>query len=193
MPAQAREPIPPRPTGDPGNWITPKDYPTSELARGADGMTAFTISVGEDGNPIECSITGSSGSAALDATACALAKARARFDPARDIDGRKVVGYYSTRVRWVVPADSPLELPEKTDVTTTIAMDDRGVVQGCTFSGFNAQTPAASAATSPCTRYPKGLKMRPYLDAFGTPLAVRVNIRNMVEVTPDPGGRGLHP
>jgi protein TonB len=101
--AVAKEATAPVPKTDPSTWVTTKDYPSSELGRGAAGTTAVALAVDRDGVVSDCGITASSGFAALDATACALLKARARFVPGRDGNGRKIETVWRTRIAWKIP------------------------------------------------------------------------------------------
>jgi periplasmic protein TonB len=59
---------------------------------GAEGTTAFEVSVDERGAPVKCTITKSSGYAVLDAAVCRAAM-KARYSP-RTINGRAVAGVY---------------------------------------------------------------------------------------------------
>ena len=52
-----------------------------------------------------CTVTASSGSAALDSATCRLLRSRARFTPATDSTGAKTSDSVSGRIRWVLPAD----------------------------------------------------------------------------------------
>jgi protein TonB len=52
-----------------------------------------------------CTVTGSSGSALLDSTACSLLRRRARFTPAEDASGNKIPANYSGKFRWEIPKD----------------------------------------------------------------------------------------
>jgi TonB family protein len=80
-----------------------EDYPTAALRNHEQGAVAFRIDVGADGSPTGCSVTGSSGSALLDATTCRLLMERARFEPARDSRGRPTADHYSGRIVWRLP------------------------------------------------------------------------------------------
>jgi protein TonB len=93
----------PRARGKPGLWVTPNDYPSSELRLEHQGTTRFAVTVGADGKPKACTVTGSSGWPALDATACAKIMARASFDPATGSDGEKSAGIWNSAVQWEIP------------------------------------------------------------------------------------------
>jgi periplasmic protein TonB len=76
------------------------DYPASAVAAREAGAVGFTISIGVDGEVSQCIVTGSSGSAALDAVICSVAKTRFRFGPARDLRGEAAPDMMSSNVRW---------------------------------------------------------------------------------------------
>lgn len=79
------------------------DYPVAALREEQQGMVAFTLSIDPRGLVSNCVIARSSGSASLDDATCRVLQRRARFDPARDIDGKPVADLYSGRIKWVLP------------------------------------------------------------------------------------------
>jgi periplasmic protein TonB len=91
------------PLGNPASWVSPDDYPTSELRLEHEGTTKFRLSIGTDGRVESCTVTGSSGWPRLDAAACAKLAARGRFKPATGDDGEKTAGSYASSVRWDIP------------------------------------------------------------------------------------------
>lgn len=93
----------PRPSNDRANWITTADYPAVALRREDEGLAAYRVIVGSDGRVSACEITASSGSRALDEATCRYIARRARFDPATNESGAKVVGNYEGTVRWRIP------------------------------------------------------------------------------------------
>ena len=80
--------------------ITPEDYPRPALAKGEEGTVAMSLRVGPNGRITRCTVTGSSGSQALDQAACRLLRLRARFMPARDSDGGAVTAEVSHVHEW---------------------------------------------------------------------------------------------
>lgn len=86
-----------------GNWVTDNDYRTSWINRKWEGTVAFRLSIGNDGRVRDCTVTQSTGHAALDDATCALVKRRAKFDPARNERGETVAGSFSSAVRWQIP------------------------------------------------------------------------------------------
>ena len=90
------------PKGNPGNWVPQSAYPRGPLRDGIEGTVGFTLSVGPDGRPTNCSVTSSSGNGELDNAACSNLMKRAKFDPKME-NGQAVPATYSNRVRWVIP------------------------------------------------------------------------------------------
>jgi protein TonB len=99
----AFDPIAAAPRGNPGGWITDADYRTIWINRGLEGTARFTLAIDASGRVSDCTITGSTGHAQLDAATCELLSRRARFEPARDANGEKVAGRFSSSVRWTIP------------------------------------------------------------------------------------------
>jgi protein TonB len=91
------------PRNDSSRWVLTEDYPSKAIREGAEGVAGFRVVVGSDGKVDACEITKSSGNAELDAATCKHVTRRARFEPATDGSGRKVVGSYSSNVRWQLP------------------------------------------------------------------------------------------
>ncbi len=71
--------------------INPRPAPIA-YAQGAEGTTAFEVTVDERGNPVKCTITKSSGYLSLDDSVCKAAM-KARYSP-RTINGRTTLGIY---------------------------------------------------------------------------------------------------
>ena len=89
-----------------GSLATNDDYPIEAIRNEEQGITAFRLEIGSNGIPTGCSITSSSGSRTLDATTCRIMMERARFQPARDANGRPAADSVTSRMRWVLSADS---------------------------------------------------------------------------------------
>ena len=94
-----------RPRGNPANWVTEIDYPTSAIRAEHQGRTAFRLSLDAAGKVTGCTITASSGWPVLDATACEKLARRAKFEAAVDNTGAKTAGSYVGSVNWRLPAD----------------------------------------------------------------------------------------
>lgn len=104
-------PAPPQRTFEPArahanlsSYVSDADYPDAALRNDEQGTTRFRLTVGADGRVTGCTVTGSSGSSALDAATCRLMKGRARFTPARDSSGNATTDSVASAIRWVLPA-----------------------------------------------------------------------------------------
>ena len=80
--------------------IAPDDYPASARANGEQGWVAFTVEVDVGGRVSRCTVTGSSGSPALDSATCMIVRRRARFTPAVDSSGMPAAWVASGEVEW---------------------------------------------------------------------------------------------
>lgn len=108
------------PTGGPARARTnlpalfsDEDYPASAVRAGEQGTVRYRLEIGADGRVTGCTVTASSGSAALDSTTCRLLRSRARFAPARDGDGSPVPDTAEGAITWRLPAE-----PEPAPPTT---------------------------------------------------------------------------
>jgi periplasmic protein TonB len=97
------EPLGASPRGNPGNWVTPNDYPTRDIRQGNEGTALFRLAIDANGQITGCEITRSSGHPGLDAATCNRISHRGRFEPARDASGERVVGKYNGSIKWVIP------------------------------------------------------------------------------------------
>ncbi len=96
-------PVSAAPRGNAGEWITDSDYRSSWINREYSGVARFTLSIDARGRVNDCSITQSTGHAALDEATCTLLERRGRFEPAKDGNGDAVAGSYSSAVNWKIP------------------------------------------------------------------------------------------
>jgi TonB family protein len=86
---------------NPASIVTASDFPAS--SKNLQGTTRFEMTVGADGKPVSCSVTTSSGHTDLDSAACKAFLKRARFSPAKDLQGNPVPGRYRGSVSWKAP------------------------------------------------------------------------------------------
>lgn len=93
---------PARAPGGLGRLFRADDYPVTAHKRGAMGRARIRIIVGSNGEPTECSILASTGSADLDAATCSVIQSRAKFEPAADVEGKPVRSVQVATVRWVL-------------------------------------------------------------------------------------------
>ena len=92
-----------RPSNGSAGWITTNDYPRNPLMNGIEGSVGYSLEIGTNGRVARCELTRTSGNRALDDATCRLLTSRARFEPATDDTGAKVVGSYTGSVRWEIP------------------------------------------------------------------------------------------
>ncbi len=92
-----------RPTNGPLGWISTDDYPARALRSEAEGIAAYRLIVGTNGRVSACEVTRSTGNGLLDEATCKFIIRRARFEPATDEAGAKVVGNYAGTVKWDIP------------------------------------------------------------------------------------------
>lgn len=86
-------------------YFSDDDYPVEALRNDEQGVVGFRLAIAADGHVESCVVTASSGSPSLDETTCRVLRARARYAPARDAEGRPVPDTDSGRVRWELPAE----------------------------------------------------------------------------------------
>lgn len=97
------DPVGAKAKGNPGTWVTTQDYRSRWIMEEMAGTARFTLAIDARGKVTGCSITRSTGHAPLDAATCDLVSKRARFDAARDGNGKAVAGSYSGSVTWQIP------------------------------------------------------------------------------------------
>lgn len=111
-PAPAAPPAPPVPVvskaaaarGNPADWITNDDYPASALRGEEQGTSAIAWEINPQGRVVNCRVTSSSGSSALDRAACSALSRRGRYTPALDQNGNPIASPTQTRrVVWRLP------------------------------------------------------------------------------------------
>ena len=99
---QRRIAKPPRRENGMGGLFTAADYPVNALKDGRMGRAHVRLRIDEAGAITECSILRSSGSTELDAATCKVLNERAKFEPARDVDGKATRGIVVTAIRWIL-------------------------------------------------------------------------------------------
>lgn len=102
-PTSLYDPVGAKPKGKPGTWVTNADYRPRWVAEELTGTARFTLQIDTRGKVSGCTITRSTGHPALDTATCDLLTKRARFDAARDGNGKPVAGTYSSAVTWSIP------------------------------------------------------------------------------------------
>jgi protein TonB len=169
----------PEPLGNPGEWVTSRDYPPGALREDLEGVTRFKLIVGVDGRVTGCQVTTRSGSDELDEATCALISQRATFSPARDTEGVPVEGTWSSAVRWEIPRYA--SRPEPMSIVISYVVKANGVVTDCTVERTEGlEELAVDNLKDAC---PAGLS-EPFTDDEGNPVKRRVRVTHSVVVEP---------
>ncbi|MCR5871653.1 MULTISPECIES: energy transducer TonB [unclassified Sphingomonas] len=84
----------------PDRYVTARDYPRQASIEGRDGSTAVSLLIDEAGSVKDCLVEKASGVATLDAQSCLIIKARAKFRPARDAEGKPIRSRITYRFSW---------------------------------------------------------------------------------------------
>jgi TonB family protein len=84
-------------------WFTFDNYPVKAFEREWQGATTFSLLVGPDGRPANCTVVKSSGHDMLDKQACWVAMKKPRFTPALGPNGEATYGVYRSQVVWARP------------------------------------------------------------------------------------------
>jgi len=115
---------------DPASWVTNDDYPATALRQGLFGTVEVAFAVDATGRATGCTVVKSSGSVILDDATCTAMMPRARFEPARDANGKAIADTSPRRVRWQNPVDAPQLLQPYASVSR-IEIGTDGQVSAC--------------------------------------------------------------
>ncbi len=177
----------PIPTSHPGTWANSADYPPSALRDERDGNVGFGLTIDKLGRAINCIIISSSGYSDLDDATCAMINRRARFYPATDKEGKPTTGYYANQIKWRMPKQTTPPLAGLSMRSYTVEVD--GTLTDCVIEqaqgGFEkfAKKPVINADTRmklpscPIAKFDK-----PYLDANGQPVRIRVTTTAKIDL-----------
>lgn len=91
------------PIGNPGSWVTTKDYPSKSVMMGHNGLLQFRLDIDEAGKVLGCHILARTRPDEFADIACRAITSRASFEPALDAAGKPTRGYYMNKVRFVIP------------------------------------------------------------------------------------------
>lgn len=171
------------------------DFPRYLVEGGEDvSKTVYTrTTVRSDGSTESCVAEGSSGDLRLDAYTCALIVKRAKFRPAKWIDGSNVYGVIRTPISWrmryayssdedpwksVVPdlELSVSQLPKETHaiagVTIELAADENGHLVACQEAPLRKNDRAKhfpEFTKAACEQAAKSISIKPPVDLAGKP------------------------
>lgn len=88
---------------DQSRWIPADAYARIRTSSWEGGVLEFTLFVTPEGRVSRCVIDEPSGSSEYDDVTCRQLARRARFDPARDAEGKAIEGRYSSKVEFRIP------------------------------------------------------------------------------------------
>jgi TonB family protein len=142
------------------------DYPVYAFQRRQEGATAFELLVDPRGKPVNCIVTQSSGSDALDRQACNVAMRKAHFAAAIDANGAPVYGTYRTKVTWALDPEHWAQMEAGPDLEVNLSQLPEGTVQPVDVKF--AYLVDASGRASNCT--PMGPVHSKLLDPLGCQL-----------------------
>lgn len=173
--ANAIPPLPPEPriratpAGNPGEWVTPDDYPDVALRFGLGGVSAFRLYIGPEGAVDYCDITASSGLQLLDDQTCILLRERAHFTPARDARGQAARDVYTSRVIWKIPSGPGSgELPlAPRHAELRMLIDRLGKISSCSEQSQDPEAGDEEPTHIECGSYPAWMPASVALAARG--------------------------
>lgn len=121
--------------------VTAEDYPLVSLRKEEQGTVMVKVRVDVSGLVTSCTVTKSSGHPALDEQTCALFRARAQFEPARDRRGRGTESDYIQKVTWKLASTPPVVMPRgEWIVRYTYGLGETGKVFTCEIETVGASS-----------------------------------------------------
>lgn len=88
------------PEGNIQGLFRPSDYPPAALRKSLSGTATLVLLIDEFGKVADCTITRTSGAAAIDAQSCAILSERAKFQPAIGLNGKPTKSAVSQSITW---------------------------------------------------------------------------------------------
>jgi periplasmic protein TonB len=175
-----------KPIGNPGEWVTTNDYPAQALREERQGTVAFTLQIDARGAVTNCTVTESSGTPALDEETCRLITLRAKFQPAKNKQGRAITGKFSNRVRWQIPtkiaARATYPAPVNVTSTSSFTINADGTVSDCKMAIDNLSKGNETIKT-PRSLCDLGAVFEPYKNSAGEYVPVNVVQTYVTKVT----------
>ena len=174
-----RYPLRPRLTNRRDAYPTPVDYPIASWQANEEGQVRFDIAVDAEGNATDCTVSESSGHAALDLKTCEIVMERGVFRAGLAAEDEPEAGTYSGRYRW---RKRDPEVPAMA-MTFRYLQGADGITSECEMLRLEGDVPddlrrdmeRDIAGNNGC---PRGTERPgvPYRDENGVPVAKRVTI-----------------
>jgi TonB family protein len=148
--------IAPQPIGNVGDWFPLDAYPAAARRMHEEGRVMFRLDIDATGTVTACTVVGSSGSTALDAVTCDLARANAHFKPAVGTDGKPISSTWSKAIKWAIQDEG--RLPARSfSIVERINVAPDGTRLSCTSQ---AQGDPAKEVGAPCTIFDDAAGLR---------------------------------
>lgn len=159
-----------------GEWITHQDYPLSAIRAGEEGTVSFALTVTPEGSVPGCEVTGGTAPDTLKLLTCELIRQRARFEPARDDQGRASGATYDGTVVWQIPEGEAVSNPVLEEGTWVMSfiLETDGSISSCEFS-----SPEYTPSPPDCG-FPADKRLAPVLDENGEPVRKRIRTTTTV-------------
>jgi TonB family protein len=175
----AATPITPQP------WFEFTDYPMKAFERNAEGVTRFEMLISPEGRVAGCTVISSSGDEELDRASCFLSTKRAKFRPARNLDGQPVWGTFRTQALWALP-EHHIVAPPAPDLEVSLNALPDGTKQPPAVKLAYAVDRQGKPDLASCTMMPSSLQQ--------PQLLVQLGCKQLLESTPqtpvtDPSGQ----
>lgn len=175
----------PSPIGNAGRWFGPDSYPPEALRNQEEGTVRVAVVVDAEGAPTGCSVTESSGSAALDQGTCRIFLDHVRFRPGTDSNGRAISSTWPGSVRWSLEAgpSSAYDFsagPITRGSTVQVTLDEQGRVLDCKTISTHGEVGDA------CGHTVRGIPMAPALRLNGKPVRGRLTVTMSSKIEPLP-------
>jgi TonB family protein len=84
------------------SYLIGDDYPAEAWYNDEEGVVAFRLLIGTNGDIRDCQVVRSSGAPSLDEATCLIMRTRPRFTAAVGLDGRPAEDSLEARIRWVL-------------------------------------------------------------------------------------------
>jgi TonB family protein len=88
-------------------YLPADTYPTEAARARQQGRVVTHLVIGIDGRVKTCTVTVGSGSPALDAGACDIARSKVRYTPAKDANGQPLESVADLPIRFELPSTPP--------------------------------------------------------------------------------------
>ena len=172
--------------------ILPSDFPQKALAEKRQGRVKIELAISPLGAVEGCKVLASSTHADLDAESCKIATNKAKFGPALDVAGQATAGRVQTGLNWRIPGEgggsnppvipTPVMLPKELRPKAGAATLSYIVAADGNLLGCQGQTTMETRFFRPEAMCNGNMKMEPYTDASGRPVARRITQTTTVEI-----------